>query len=412
MRGHERGASTARWWTLGAMALGVVACGGESMTDGGSSPDTGTSVDAAGSRDGGTPAVDASTADDATTSFDATSAAEDARIDDAAVALDDAHVDDASTLPDAHVDDAYVDDAATPPDAHIDDAATVDALGGDLASIEVAVLPPAGAPNGFIEVVALHGNLEVARRRTVPDVGIAYFDLPSGSYHFRVVYAGIPYLSGATDHCTTPACTHVDVDVSTRDASYEAIVWDQDPSFVRVTYGIGELAPSVQTLWFRQDGLYVEHWAIADYLRPTAAFTDAHEHIDRSCFDPPFCGNPTYGENQHAFGAIEQGLYIRRDDHGAFDLVSIDYRIRNDTVPEHVSMIPGFDQHTVAILVSTTLGLATPEVDTFTHFPVGTVGTEMSEFRTVEISGFENVTGVYIGSTWNVSFDDIVVRRR
>lgn len=281
-------------------------------------------------------------------------------------------------------------------------------LGSCTASIEVHVVNEVGAGLTLTPVSAYRGTTEVARIITSPSTASATFTLPAGSYRFRVSRNGIPTWSGATDHCTVGTCSRVDITAAGTSPTLRAVTWEGALGIAYMTGTFSTVAPR-----FTQNGIYVENWAINDYLRPTVAWEFSHDHTDRSCFDPPnFCGNTGLGENQHAYQRIQQGMYVRLPDNAPFDLVSIDYRVRNDVDATHVNEIPGFDGTTAEVWLSTTLTLATAPPAPWTRIPVGTVGTEMTEFRTLDVTGFNNVTQVFISSTWNTSFDNIVVRPR
>lgn len=230
--------------------------------------------------------------------------------------------------------------------------------------------------------------------------------LPAGSYRFRAQRAGLPFWSGATDHCTTPGCTLVEIRVPDTTPD-RAVSWDP---LVDGTYdGHGEIGAGDAHI--QRAGTYLENWGIEQYGRTDAFISGGHTHIYPQAWDPPDAyGNPTEYENQHAFGDILQGLFVRLDDHGRFDLVSIDYRTREDSDPEHVLTIPGADPANVEIWISTTLTIPTTP---FRRYSTGMrFNTAMSSWGALFPTDVTDVTGVFITTTGNVSIDNVVVRPR
>lgn len=237
-------------------------------------------------------------------------------------------------------------------------------------------------------------------------MGDIRLSLPGGSYRFRATRDGLPYWSGASDHCTMPSCTSVELRVP--DTTPErAVSWD--PMMDGAYDGRGEISPLDPHI--ERNGTYLENWAIERYGAPDAFVSAGHTHIYPQSWDPPDTwGNPTEYENQHAFGDTLQGVFVRLDDRRPFDLVSIDYRPRSDADPEHVSTIVGADPADVAIWISESLAVPTTPWRSYSTGKPFNVA--LGHWSTVFPTDFTNVTGVFITTTGNVSIDNVVVRPR
>lgn len=170
-------------------------------------------------------------------------------------------------------------------------------------------------------------------------------------------------------------------------AQAELITFDPTPS---VALG-GMLNPGSQT--FTQDGMFVESfWALN--IGSIGAFFTAHFHIGT---DTGSTGNV---ERQHFNGINElQGFFIERTDGMPFSLSSLDFRVRD------TNSINGFSSSDVQVLLSTDFDPMQTVVSQFTPF---SVGTGAPSFGTVLVTGFDNVTGVFISSSASVSFDNVI----
>ncbi|MDQ3033433.1 MAG: carboxypeptidase-like regulatory domain-containing protein, partial [Myxococcota bacterium] len=230
--------------------------------------------------------------------------------------------------------------------------------------------------------------------------------LPAGAYRFRAQRDGLPFWSGATDHCSPPSCTFVEIRLP-RATPDRVVSWD--PLMDGAYDGHGAIRPANPHI--SRGGTYLENWAIERYGVSDAFISAGHTHLYPQAWDPPDAwGNPTVYENQHAFGTTLQGIYVRLDGGGPFDLVSIDYRTRADTDPEHVSAVPGADPTDVAIWISDALTVPTTS---WRSHPTGKpFGRAMGFWATVFPTHFTNVVGVFVTTTGNVSIDNVVVRPR
>lgn len=142
---------------------------------------------------------------------------------------------------------------------------------------------------------------------------------------------------------------------------------------------------------FQEDGVHVEAiWAPSTHN----GLVQGHFH------------HLEYGfETSHGFGVPDaqgsydiSGFYLRMVDGRPFSLRSIDYRLR-------------VQLQNTDILVSTTFDPTLPFLNQFVHFPVG----RFSTFRTLNITGFENVNQVYLSSILThpnytqIQIDNIVI---
>ena len=230
--------------------------------------------------------------------------------------------------------------------------------------------------------------------------------LPAGSYRFRAMRDGIPTWSGPTDHCVMPACTSVEIRVPDT-TPYRVVSWD--PLMDGAYDGMGEIVGANPHI--TRGGMYLENWGVYRYGRPDAMLASAHSHIFPQAWDMPDpYGNPTEYENQHAFGEMLQGVFVRLETRGPFDLISVDYRTRHDGDVEHVSAIPGADPANVEIWISDRITLPTTA---FHRYSTGKpFNAAMTYWGTVFPTELTNVTGVFITTTGNVSIDNVVVRPR
>lgn len=140
---------------------------------------------------------------------------------------------------------------------------------------------------------------------------------------------------------------------------------------------------------FAVDGLHVEA-----FWRTGTSFVPGHFHF---VADGLGTGNV---ESQH-FNTLSdlQGFFIENLDGSAFSLASLDYRVSGTT------SISGFSSADVKVLIATDFDPAQSVANQFTAF---SVGLPSSSYATLLVTGFENVTRVYIASSASVRFDNIV----
>lgn len=190
--------------------------------------------------------------------------------------------------------------------------------------------------------------------------------------------------------------------------------WD---SVAGVNYShLSRLDPSVPSAFTTVGSIEMESWAVEDYGRAgDARFFDSHDHIGDECPAGTDCGNNTASENQHAFESMVQGFVVSLVGGGNFDLVSIDYRIRDDSQVNtdgerpHVNTVPGVDTSRVELWLSTTVDITVPPSSPFTAIDVGPASPAMVRFSTQTFTNFRNVSEVFVTSTGNVAFDNLVL---
>lgn len=159
-------------------------------------------------------------------------------------------------------------------------------------------------------------------------------------------------------------------------------------------------------------GVYVENWAVENYGTVSAALGSAHVHYTNTCYHAPLrCMNNSISEDQHPWGTTLQGILVAMPSGAPFDLVSIDYRRRQDADPSHVQQIPGIlDTDPVEIWVACGDETLSPMTAVFTRVEVGPRIPQMSHFETLFApAGCAGATRALVTSTWEVSFDEIVL---
>jgi hypothetical protein len=135
---------------------------------------------------------------------------------------------------------------------------------------------------------------------------------------------------------------------------------------------------------FVQDGYVVQSFWYDPPQIPAPHWTEAHLHAQD-------LGDGNWAEAHHFQGdGARQGVRIRRQDGQAFSLEGIDYR--DASTP--------FEIGTTAVA-----SITPPSVDGYTAFPV----TESSSLQSLQISGFSNVTEVWITMAQSGIWDNIRV---
>jgi len=75
--------------------------------------------------------------------------------------------------------------------------------------LTLTVANQAGTPFEGLHVYAFNGTTYTGYNKVTDANGQAVFTLPVGSYRFRADYDGVPFWSGAANHCDLPGCTSV-----------------------------------------------------------------------------------------------------------------------------------------------------------------------------------------------------------
>jgi hypothetical protein len=183
------------------------------------------------------------------------------------------------------------------------------------------------------------------------------------------------------------------VALSSADYATASITVDFDPS-PAMSFSGGELHPNSAN--FTQDGAYVESFWADQIGSPAGFFTAGHFHIG--------IAGPGQGffEGQHWNGFNQlQGFFVEAADGSPFSLQSLQFRVRS-TNPQ----IAGFSSGSTSVLLSTSFD---PDFTVASQFTAFNVGGTSSTFSTLPITGFENVTRVFIASSSSVDFDNIVL---
>ena len=79
--------------------------------------------------------------------------------------------------------------------------------------LTLTVANQAGTPFEGLHVYAFNGTIYTGYNKVTDANGQAVFTLPAGSYRFRADYDGVPFWSGATNHCDLPGCTAATVTI-------------------------------------------------------------------------------------------------------------------------------------------------------------------------------------------------------
>ncbi len=108
-------------------------------------------------------------------------------------------------------------------------------------------------------------------------------------------------------------------------------------------------------------------------------------------------------EAQH-FSGVDRllGIYLTPVNGGSFSLESLYYQLRDNT-----RAIAGYSTDDTKILISTTFDPTQPVLGQFWEY---SVGNELGlPFQKLELTEFNNITQVYIASSGDVNFDNIMV---
>ena len=141
---------------------------------------------------------------------------------------------------------------------------------------------------------------------------------------------------------------------------------------------------------FIEDGFNVEAFSAQNIGTSTAFYSEGgHFHSSNSY------------EAQH-FSDVDRllGIYLTLPNGGSFSLKSLDYQLRDNT-----RAISGYSTDDTKILISTTFDPTQPVLGQFVEYSLGSDLFPM--FETLTLSGFEDITQVYIASSGDVNFDNI-----
>ena len=123
-------------------------------------------------------------------------------------------------------------------------------------------------------------------------------------------------------------------------------------------------------------------------------FTGGHLHVTQD----PYSNSSVEAQHNNGTGQL-QGIFIEKADGSAFSLSSLDYRVRSN-----YTFLPGYSNFDSHILLATEFDPTQSIASQFTGYSVGAASTTWS---TLNLSGFDNVTRVYLASSTSVSFDNI-----
>ena len=143
---------------------------------------------------------------------------------------------------------------------------------------------------------------------------------------------------------------------------------------------------------FMENGFNVAAFSAEQIGSQSADFSDSsHFHASHSY------------EAQHFTDKLGLlGSFIILKNGGIFSLKSLDYQLRNN-----VNAITGYTKEDTKILISTTFD---PTMQVAGQFIEYSIGNDTSlPFQTLSIDGFENITQVYIASSGDVNFDNIML---
>jgi hypothetical protein len=191
--------------------------------------------------------------------------------------------------------------------------------------------------------------------------------------------------------CLAVACVAVLVAVAGR-TNAAVLTFDPSPT---ISTSNGKLVFSSEN--FTTAGFYVESFTGAVVGDQNNGFvTNGHFHIGS---DTNSVANV---EVQHyaGFGSL-QGIFIESSGGSPFSLTSLDFRVRDTS-----QNITGYSASDAKVLLSTSFDPTQSVVSQFTAFSAGLVSTS---FATLPVTGFDNVTRVFITSSARVSFDNITI---
>ncbi|NEO51749.1 MAG: PEP-CTERM sorting domain-containing protein [Okeania sp. SIO3B5] len=143
---------------------------------------------------------------------------------------------------------------------------------------------------------------------------------------------------------------------------------------------------------FMENGFNVAAFSAQEIGSPSAYFSDTSHFHARQSYEAQHFTNE--------FGLL--GSFITLKNGGIFSLESLDYQLRKNE-----NAITGYTTDDTKILISTTFD---PTMQVAGQFVEYSIGNDISlPFQTLSIDGFENITQVYIASSGDVNFDNIIL---
>ncbi|ACK65145.1 hypothetical protein PCC8801_1070 [Rippkaea orientalis PCC 8801] len=116
-----------------------------------------------------------------------------------------------------------------------------------------------------------------------------------------------------------------------------------------------------------------------------------------------FHASNSYEAQHYTAGDNLLGVKLTLANGGSFDLVSLDYQLRNIAS----GIINGFTADDIKILITTNFNPTEPVLGQFVEYSIGNDITQ--PFQTLSLTTFENMTQVYIASSAGVNFDNITL---
>jgi len=180
-------------------------------------------------------------------------------------------------------------------------------------------------------------------------------------------------------------------------ATLMTLTFDDGAYDESIVYTGGELHGPYD--WVESNGIRAAGvWAF-DVGTPGAIFQQGHTHLA-----PDYFGND-YRERMHSWTDDLQGLVISLESGQAFDIVSIDYSIRNredlsDPYQQRLDWVWGPED--AQLLLSTSFDPTVADLESqWTNISVDDFGLPYNPWFTTNVSGFTNITSFYLSHTIN-----------
>jgi len=161
--------------------------------------------------------------------------------------------------------------------------------------------------------------------------------------------------------------------------------------------------------WVENNGIRAAGFWALDVGTAGAVSIQGHTHIQ-----PNFSGRPDgRPEAMHAWTNDLQGLFISLESGYSFDVISIDYSIREreSTVAElqRANWVTGPED--AQLLLSTSFDPTVSDLESqWTQFGIDDFGLPYTPWFTRAITGFDNITGFFLSQTIaNLQIDSIVL---